>query len=130
MSDAKITRKDKCNVFWSGILVPTERAFKGYSILFSLWAIGSLLAITMIRSLTLAHADVDGAEDTATIKDNLHSLEIIMFIAGGIFAALAVISMICRVSYRGVAGKSPEDVEDDIQKMLRSKSRLLSGNDD
>ena len=48
-----------------------------------------------------------------------------MFIAGGIFAVLAVLSAICKVTYRGVEGKSPEDVEDDIQKMLRAKSRLL-----
>ena len=64
---ARITRKDKCNIFWSGIKVPTERAFKGYTILFSLWAIGALLGITMIRSLTLAHADVNPLADTTKI---------------------------------------------------------------
>ena len=48
-----------------------------------------------------------------------------MLLAGAIFAGLAFISMVCRVRYRGVEGKSPEDVEDDIQKMLRAKTRLL-----
>ena len=84
------------------------------------------MAIGMINALTKAHADAhEVGEDTPEILDKLHDLTVIMLLTGAIFAGLAFISMICRVKYRGVAGKSPEDVEDDIQKMLRAKTRLL-----
>ena len=48
-----------------------------------------------------------------------------MITVGCVFAGLAFLSAICKVRYRGVEGKSPEDVEDDITKMLREKARLL-----
>ena len=124
-----ITFGDKWNMFWAGTVIPTERAFKGYSILFSIWTVGTFLAITMIHTLTKAHTNADvGASDNTTILNNLDDLTWIMVIVGGVFAALAFISFLLRIKYRGVEGKSAEDVEDDLQRMVRERSRLTENN--
>ena len=109
-----ITFRDKWNIFWAGTIIPTERAFKGYTILFSIWTIGTFLAITMIHTLTKAHTNATMTPENTGILNNLNSLTWTMVIVGGVFALLAVISMLLRIKYRGVEGKSAEDVEDDL----------------
>ena len=78
----------------------------------------------MIHTLTKAHTNADTSKDSS-ILDRLEVLTYIMIITGCIFFGLAVVSGILKLKYRGVQGKSPEDIEDDIQKMLREKNRLL-----
>ena len=102
-------------MFWAGTVIPTERAFKGYSILFSIWAVGTLLAIAMIHTLTKAHTNVTNSSENPAILDRLNSLTWYMVIVGSVFACLAILSMILKIKYRGVHGKSAEDVEDDLQ---------------
>ena len=57
VGEAKITLGDYLKIFFSGIFVPTERAFKGYAIISTVWSIGTFLTITIIYFLTIAHAN-------------------------------------------------------------------------
>merc|ERR1712205_231702 len=95
---ATITRKDKCNIFFSGILVPTERAFRGYLILLSIWTVGTFLAIGMITALTKAHTNALEKPDNAEILDRLDDLQDVMITTGAVFAALAFVSQFSRLS--------------------------------
>ena len=46
---------DKAKIFFSGLFIGSERTFKGYSILFSIYTIGIVVAGTIINVLTNAH---------------------------------------------------------------------------
>tara|TARA_B110000285_G_C14667013_1_gene398613 strand:+ start:224 stop:469 length:246 start_codon:yes stop_codon:yes gene_type:complete len=79
----------------------------------------------MISALTKAHTNALPSPANVDTLDTLEDLQDIMITVGSVFAGLAFLSAIGKVKYRGVEGKSPEDVEDDITKMLREKARLL-----
>ncbi len=63
------------------------------------------------------------------ILETLQTLTDIMLISGTCFAALAFISTILKYKYRGVEGKSPEEVQYDRECLLIEKRRLIEGNE-
>merc|ERR1712224_1094053 len=91
MTNVKLAVKEMCK--------PTERAFKGYTILFSLYSVATFLCLLIVEQLTEAHlrsptaADYEGKDfNPDQIKSNVDTLKSATLGVGFTFLALAVLN--------------------------------------
>ena len=80
------------------------------------------MAMGIINLLTYSHNKDPVDQD---VKDKLETLTLIMEIVGGIFFVLTVIMLGLKMKYKGVIGMSSEDAQNDIDRIVREKRRLV-----
>ena len=97
---------------------PTNRCFKGLSIVFFIYGSGSLLAGLMISQITRAHIDNTNQNPTVAIPEDKeamrkHAKEItyILLLTGSIFWSLSLGMFALKYHYRNNKGRPADNLD-------------------
>ena len=114
----------------AGLKIPTERGFKGISIIFTMYAIGNFLALALVTSLTTAHLNKDGLHpkdiSEETIEERRKVLWMTLLIIGSICAAIALFAFTMKIRYAGKNGLSAEDIKRNKELARGEQADLIS----
>ena len=96
--------------------MPTSRCFKGFTILFGIWAVASLLLAVMIPPIVRNHGIVDPhptAEEWSLIEVRITKLLWGGYMLAAIFAGFSVISLFVCLGLRKKEGTDEQDDDDE-----------------
>ena len=112
----------------SDLFKPTERAFKGLTILFSIYSVSAFVCLVIVSQLTEAHlryAKDNGQEDydpNGEIRNKKDQMVFGLLIFGGVFFILSIISLALKRKYRGYIGKQAAEYMDP-NRLISNESR-------
>ena len=97
----------------SELVIFTERGFKGFGIVFSIYGTGAFLAAIIINFLTKVHLDHDSKDpaDEDDISRKNKDMRMVLIICGAAFYAGAVLSFIMMRAYKGKTGITADEVK-------------------
>ena len=106
---------EKINKELNEMFDPTERCFKGLSIVFLIYGSASLLALLIVSQITQAHLNYDldhgtnlsdPTADTITSRKDI--LVKVLSITGAAFYIIAFVNIILMRKYKGIKGRQAQ----------------------
>ena len=95
------------------MFIGTERAFRGYSLIFFIYGFGCFLATLIISQLTQAHLDVEPLDPNYDdIENKKKQLIKVLLILGSVFGGISITSFLLKIKYSGVKGISAQEAKD------------------